>query len=77
MACGVPALLTRVCGVPVHDASNGFLITRNPEDIAAKVKNLRFDPALLSDMRRQCVDFASLYSWDAIADQYLELINAP
>lgn len=77
MACGVPALLTRVCGVPVTDGSNGFFITRDPKDIAARVRNLRFDPTLLSDMRRQCVDFASRYSWDAIADQYLELINAP
>jgi len=76
MACGVPALLTRVCGVPLRDGAHGFFITRDPVDIAAQVNKLRFDPALLTVMRRQCIDFAARYSWDAIADQYLELIHA-
>jgi glycosyltransferase involved in cell wall biosynthesis len=77
MACGLPALLTPVGGIPEYlfDGVNGFLILRDPADIADKVGKLRSDAGQLVEMRARCVRMAADYSWDAIAGRYLKLLG--
>jgi UDP-glucose:(heptosyl)LPS alpha-1,3-glucosyltransferase len=69
--------MTPVGGVPdfLVNGANGYLIARDPSDIAAKVDRLRADPAALAEMRARCVDIAAEYSWDRIAKRYLQLLN--
>jgi UDP-glucose:(heptosyl)LPS alpha-1,3-glucosyltransferase len=77
MACGLPALLTPVGGIPEYlfDGVNGYLISRSPEDIAEKVSRLRADPEGLAEMRDRCVKIAAGYSWEIIAEKYLRLLG--
>jgi len=79
MACGVPALMTAVGGIPDYlaDGINGYVITREPELIAERVTRLRADGARLDQMRARCIDVARNYTWDKITDQYVTLLNAP
>jgi UDP-glucose:(heptosyl)LPS alpha-1,3-glucosyltransferase len=75
MAAGVPVLCTAVgCAEEViKDGQNGFIIQRSSADIATKIKICMADPKILSDMRRGARETAQHYSWDAIAEKYLEL----
>ncbi len=77
MACGVPALMTPTGGIPdyLSDGVNGYLIRRDPLDIAAKIAQLRSDPVALGEMRIRCVKVAAQYSWETIASRYLLLLN--
>ena len=77
MACGVPALMTAVGGIPDYltDGYNGYIITRQPEMIAEKITWLQSDRGNLEMMRARCVDFAAGYAWDKIVDQYLRLLE--
>jgi len=79
MACGVPALMTAVGGIPDYlaDGFNGYVITREPELIAERVTRLRADGARLDQMRARCIDVARNYTWDKITDQYVTLLNEP
>jgi UDP-glucose:(heptosyl)LPS alpha-1,3-glucosyltransferase len=75
MACGVPALMTAVGGIPDYlaDGFNGYVITREPELIAERVTRLRADGARLDQMRARCIGVARNYTWDKITDQYVTL----
>lgn len=77
MACGTPALMTPVGGIPefLADGENGFFIKRDPKDIAEKVMKLMDDPELLQTMRSRARETALRYSWDKVAEQYLSLIQ--
>lgn len=77
MACGTPALMTPVGGITEYlvNGENGFFIKRDPKDIAEKVKTLMDDPELLQSMRSNARKTALKYSWDKVAEQYLDLIK--
>jgi glycosyltransferase involved in cell wall biosynthesis len=77
MACGTPALMTPVGGITecLANGENGFFIKRDPKDIAEKVKTLMDDPELLRNMRSNARETALKYSWDKVAEQYLDLIK--
>ncbi len=77
MACGTPTLMTSVGGVPefLENGKNGFFIERDPQSIVDKVLILMNDPERLQQMRLKARETALHYSWDKVAEQYVELIQ--
>lgn len=63
-ACGVPIVTTPVGNMPelIRDGENGLFVTRDVDDIAAKLRRLRDDPELRERMGRAAR--ASVESWD-------------
>jgi UDP-glucose:(heptosyl)LPS alpha-1,3-glucosyltransferase len=74
-ASGLPILATPVNGVRelVSDGANGFLIGRDPQDIARRLQQLADDPQLRlrlgSAVRRTALE----YSWERMVDRHDEL----
>ncbi len=77
MACGVPALMTPVGGIPEYlkDGVNGFFIERDASDIAEKVQRLMSDPELMGKMKNAARETSIQYSWETVARKYLSLIR--
>ncbi len=75
MACGTPALMTAVGGIPefLRNGENGFLVERDARDIAAKVLMIMSDAALFDHMRTGARETALRYSWLSVSKQYSEL----
>ncbi len=72
MACGTPAIATRVGGVPeVMAAKNAGIIVdaRSPEAIAAAVQQLR----IATPGREQVRAHAKQFGWDEVVDLQLDL----
>jgi len=63
-ACGVPVVTTPVGNMPelIRDGENGLFVTRDVDDIAARLRRLRDDPELRERMGRAAR--ASVESWD-------------
>lgn len=75
LACGVPVLATAVGVAPerVVDGVNGFLVARDPADIARRLRQLAgADRAAMATAARASV--ADL-GWDRIAARYLDLLG--
>jgi glycosyltransferase involved in cell wall biosynthesis len=75
MACGLPNLLTRVGGMKdlIKEGTNGYFIKRDANDIADKVlkiSNLKYD---ILRLRQSTRDSVIEYSWDNIANDYLNV----
>jgi UDP-glucose:(heptosyl)LPS alpha-1,3-glucosyltransferase len=74
-ASGLPILATPVNGIRelVTDGANGFLISRDPTDIARRLRELGGDP----DLRRRLGSAARVsamdYSWAKMVDRHHEL----
>jgi UDP-glucose:(heptosyl)LPS alpha-1,3-glucosyltransferase len=74
-ASGLPILATPVNGIRelVTDGANGFLISRDPTDIAGRLRELGGDP----DLRRRLGSAARVsamdYSWAKMVDRHHEL----
>ena len=77
MASGTPVLACEVGGVEdyLRDGENGFLIKREPNDIAAKLDRLLNDADLYKRLRDGGLGTAQNYSWEKIAKQYLQLFD--
>ncbi len=77
MASGLPVLACPVGGIEDYliDGENGFHITRNPSDIAAKLDLLLNDPQLSARIRERGLSTAGEYAWERIAAQYLNLFE--
>jgi len=77
MACGIPVLMTRVGGIREYlkDGKNGFFIGQDPADIAQKVLHLKNDETLLKSMGEMARETALQFSWDHVAQKYLELVH--
>ncbi|NYT46303.1 glycosyltransferase family 4 protein [Alcaligenaceae bacterium] len=75
MACGVPALMTAVGGVPdfLQDGVNGFIIQRSSDDLQEKIQLVLGDAALHARMRHGARETAVRYAWNVIAARYLAL----
>lgn len=74
LACGVPVIATRVGIAPeiIRDGVNGFLVERDPREIADRMEQI----AALTDgtsMSAAARDSIADYSWRAVAARYLEL----
>ena len=74
LACGVPVIATRVGVAPeiIRDGMNGFLVARDPQQIADRMEQIAGleDRAAMSAAARASI---AEYSWSAVASRYLEL----
>jgi glycosyltransferase involved in cell wall biosynthesis len=60
----------------VGDAGVYFSGTVGVDDLTAQLERLLDDPDMVSDYRRRALERAEQYSWDAVTDQYEELLEA-
>jgi D-inositol-3-phosphate glycosyltransferase len=75
-ACGTPVIATAVGGLAhiIADGASGYLVgSRDPAEFAAHLKTLLSDAVLQERFRTAAVDRASAFSWDAAADEFLDL----
>jgi UDP-glucose:(heptosyl)LPS alpha-1,3-glucosyltransferase len=77
MASGLPVLATPVGGIEDYlvDGVNGFHISRDEQDIGAKLDRLLNDPELQARFREQGLATVGSYAWPKIATQYLRLFD--
>jgi UDP-glucose:(heptosyl)LPS alpha-1,3-glucosyltransferase len=77
MASGLPVLASPVGGIEdyLRDEENGFHIRHNANEIAAKLDGLLADPVLHNKIRQAGIATAANYSWEKIANQYLNLFT--
>lgn len=77
-ACGVPAIGTRVGGIPdiIEDGISGLLIPpHDPKALAAAIKKLFNNPELAERLKLRARERLERYSWPKIVDQFAELYN--
>jgi glycosyltransferase involved in cell wall biosynthesis len=77
MASGLPVLASPVGGIEDYliDGENGFHIRHDGHEIAQKLDVLLSDPALHAAIRQAGIETAANYSWEKIANQYLNLFE--
>ncbi len=77
MASGLPVLACKVGGVEdyLRDGENGFLIKREPRDIAVKLDRVLNDAGLHERLRAGGLATARNYAWEKISKQYLQLFD--
>jgi glycosyltransferase involved in cell wall biosynthesis len=74
-ASGLPVLATPVSGVRelIEDGLSGFVITRDPDLIAARLRKLAGDPALRARLGAAARDAALGFSWRRMVERHHEL----
>jgi glycosyltransferase involved in cell wall biosynthesis len=74
-ASGLPLLASPVSGVRelIRDGENGFLIGREPQDIAARLNELGADTALRERLGAGARESALAYSWESMVQKHHEL----
>jgi glycosyltransferase involved in cell wall biosynthesis len=74
-ASGLPVLATPVSGVRelIQDGQNGFLISREPEVIAAGLQQLADDPGLRTRLGRAARESALGFDWQAMVASHHDL----
>jgi UDP-glucose:(heptosyl)LPS alpha-1,3-glucosyltransferase len=77
MATGLPVIATRVGGVEDYliDGVNGFLTERDPDEIARHIDRLFTSPNVYHRVSAAAAQRALEYSWNRIADRYIDLIE--
>jgi glycosyltransferase involved in cell wall biosynthesis len=77
-ACGVPIVTTPVGNMPefIREGKNGLFVARDVDDIAARLRLLRDDPALRARMGRAARDTAEAWDWCRQAPRYAEMFQA-
>lgn len=77
-ACGLPVLATRVGGLEdsIEDGVNGYVVARDPADIARRVNELMVSPEKLASMSRAAAESAARNDWDRVAADYLSVYGA-
>ncbi|HKO55087.1 MAG TPA: glycosyltransferase family 4 protein [Thermoanaerobaculia bacterium] len=77
-ACGLPVLTTPVGNMPelIRDGENGLFVTRDVDDIAAKLRRLRDDPELRGRMGRAARAAVEAWDWRYQAPRYAEMFEA-
>ena len=82
-ASGLPLLVTRVSGVEelLEPDRNGWFVSRDPADIAARLETLARDPELRERLGAAAREASLRFSWDTMVDGYVavydELASAP
>jgi len=74
-ASGLPLLASPVSGVRelIRDGENGFLIGREPHDIAARLNQLGADAALRERLGAGARESALAYSWESMVQKHHQL----
>jgi glycosyltransferase involved in cell wall biosynthesis len=74
-ASGLPILATAVSGVSelIRDGRNGFLISREPREIAERLGQLAADPALRMRLGLAACESALEFSWEQMVGKHHEL----
>ncbi len=74
-ASGLPILAAPVNGVRelVQHGANGFLISRDPDDIAARLRQLSDQPGLQERLGRAARRSALQYSWEMMVERHEQL----
>ena len=77
MAAGLPLFATRAGGIEdyLFDGVNGYFITRDPDDIADRLRPVLADPVLRQRLSQGARTIAETYAWPKIAEQYLSLLR--
>jgi glycosyltransferase involved in cell wall biosynthesis len=76
-ACGVPLLTARVGVMPelVRDGLNGFFVERDVADIASKLRLLRDNPDLRSQMAQQIRKDVQQWDWSIRAEPFRQMFE--
>jgi glycosyltransferase involved in cell wall biosynthesis len=76
-ACGLPILTTAVGNMPefIRNGENGLFVTRDVEDIAAKLRRLRDDAGLRERMGHAARATAEAWDWRHQAPRYAEMFE--
>lgn len=74
-ACGLPLLVTRVNGVEdlIRDGVNGWVIERDADQIAARLRQLAADPELRRAMGEAARRDSLEHSWARVIERYRAL----
>jgi UDP-glucose:(heptosyl)LPS alpha-1,3-glucosyltransferase len=74
-ASGLPLLVTKINGTEelVQEGYNGYFISRDPSEIAEKIKLLMSDPYLLKSTSGNARKSAEDYSWDKAAQKLVRV----
>jgi glycosyltransferase involved in cell wall biosynthesis len=76
-ACGVAVLTTPVGNMPefIRNGENGLFVTRDIDDLAAKLRRLRDDPALRARLGQAARATAEQWDWRHQAPRYAEMFR--
>jgi glycosyltransferase involved in cell wall biosynthesis len=77
-ASGLAVLTTPVGNMPelIRDAENGLFVSRDVDDIAAKLRRLRDDPQLRERMGSAARASVEAWDWSCQASHYAEMFEA-
>ena len=77
-AMGLPLLVTNVSGVNeiLEDGGTGWFISRNPEEISRRLRELQGQPAKRIAMGQRAREAARAYGWDRIIERYESLYES-
>lgn len=75
LACGLPVLATPVGYAPeiIVDGENGFLVSRDPDDVAHRLRELTGHGQ--GAWRARARETAERHSWPRVAHEYLRLVE--
>jgi glycosyltransferase involved in cell wall biosynthesis len=78
IACGVPAIISRFCGIhSLVDGRAGLVVDREPAALASAIRTLLHDPALYARLKAGCRIVTEQLSWNQLAanmEGYYEVI---
>jgi len=80
MACGTPVVASAVGGIPeiVRNGENGFLVSGDPPELAARIIEVLSSPALAGRLAANAMaDVAARFTWTRAAERFLPLYGAP
>ncbi len=76
-ASGLPILATRVSGMleVLEEGVNGYFVSRDPQDLAARIRTLSVDPALRRRMGEASRARSAQFSWETVVRQWESLLR--
>jgi starch synthase len=81
MACGTPAIATRVASLPeivTHERTGLLVPPNNPAALGAALERLRTEPALARQLGEAALqDVLARFTWDRVVAKCLHLYQRP
>jgi glycosyltransferase involved in cell wall biosynthesis len=76
MACGKPVIATRLPGIAKEfGEGNGVIYVERPEEVLNKALEISKDKQKLKELGMKAAEYVRKYSWEAITDQFEELLE--